>query len=193
MGIAREKTLLHWNFFLALEEDLETLSRYIDFSSNDEVYSIEIARLFLNSCSEVDVILKQLCKAINPDSTASSINNYYNEIQKVFPQFFDFEVTIPRLGLTLTPWIDWKENNPSFWWQHHNKVKHHRHENFEKANLKNCLNSVAGLYVAVLYLYQQQAETGELFQLPKLFNVSDKYFAGTKMGRYGNSFVYRLS
>jgi hypothetical protein len=61
MGIAREKTFLHWNFFLALEEDLDTLSKYIDFSGNDEVYSIEIARLFLNACSEVDVILKRGC------------------------------------------------------------------------------------------------------------------------------------
>jgi hypothetical protein len=193
MGITREETLLHWNFFLALEEDLETLSKYIDFSANDDVYSIEIARLFLNTCSEVDVILKQLCKAINNESNAGSITAYFNEISAVFPQFLDFKVTIPRLGLTLTPWIDWSQDHPTFWWQHHNKVKHHRHENFDKANLKNCLNAVAGLYIAVLYLYQQQAESGDLLQLPKLFNVADEHFGGTKMGRYGHLFIYLLS
>lgn len=137
MGIAREETFLHWNFFLALEEDLDVLSKYIDFSGNDEVYSIEVARLFLSACSEVDIILKQLCRAINADSTASSINGYFNEISKVLPQLIDFKVTIPRLGLTLTPWIDWGKENPPFWWQHHNKVKHHRHEHFEKAYVKH--------------------------------------------------------
>jgi len=193
MGITRKDTLLHWNFFLALEDDLETLSKYIDFSANDEVYSIEIARLFLNTCSEVDVILKQLCKAIDQNSTAGSINHYYNEISAALPNLVPFKVTIPRLGLTLTPWIDWSNDHPPFWWKDHNKVKHHRHENFSKANLKNCLNAVAGLYVAVLYLYMEQAESGELLQLPKLFNVDDQYFSGTQMGRYGNSFVYKLS
>ena len=65
MGIARQGTFLHWNFFLAIEEDLDALSKFVDFSGNDDVFSIEIARLFLSSCSEVDVILKQLCSAIN--------------------------------------------------------------------------------------------------------------------------------
>lgn len=192
MGIQRAETLIHWNYFLALEDDLEKLSRYIDFSGNDEVFSIEIARLFLAACSEADVILKQICKAIDANSNASSINAYFTEITAQFPQVIDFEVTIPRHGLTLKPWTDWKKDHPPFWWQHHNKVKHHRHENFEKANLKNCLNSIAGLYIAVLYLYQQQAQDGELLQLPKLFNVSDKHFGGTKMGRLGHSFLYKL-
>ena len=177
---------------MAIEEDLDALSKFVDFSGNDDVFSIEIARLFLSSCSEVDVILKQLCSAINQQSNASSINAYYTEIINSIPQFINFEVTIPRLGLSLTPWIDWQDNQPPFWWQHHNKVKHHRHSNFEKANLKNCLNSVAGLYVAVLYLYQQQAENGELLQLPRLFNVADRHFGGTMMGRYGNSYRYSL-
>ena len=192
MGIARQETFLHWNYFLAIEEDLDRLSRFVDFSGNDNAYSIEIARLFLSACSEVDVILKQLCEAINQNSTASSINAYFNEIRNVIPQFLTFKVTVPRLGLTLQPWIDWNENQPPYWWQHHNKVKHHRHEHFEQANLKNCLNSIAGLYVAVLYLYQQQAENGELLQFPRLFNVADEHFKGAIMNRFGNSLAYRL-
>ena len=193
MGIQRQETLLHWNYFLAIEEDLDKLSRYVDFSGNDNVYSLEIARLFLSACSEVDVILKQLCKAINPQSGADSINAYFSEIANNFEQFINFEVTIPRLGLTLHPWTDWQNNQPPFWWQHHNKVKHHRHENFDKANLKNCLNSIAGLYVAVLYLYQQHATSGDLLQLPRLLNVGDAHFAGISMVRHGHSFSYNLS
>ena len=192
MGIQRENTFLHWNYFLALEEELDKLSRYVDFSGNDDAYSIEIARLFLSSCSEVDVVLKQLCKKLNPQSNASSINAYFTEVSNHFNGFVDFEVTIPRLGLTLHPWVNWAHEQPPFWWQHHNKVKHYRHEHFEKANLKNCLNAVAALYVAVLYFYQQEAEDGKLQQLPKLLNVGNKYFGGVGMGRNGHYFKYNL-
>lgn len=192
MGIQRQETLIHWNFFLSIEEDLDKLGRFVDFSANDEAFSIEITRLFLSASAEVDVVLKQLCKAINPVSMASSINAYQFEIVNALPNFKEFEVTAPRYGLTLKPWTDWGDSHPPFWWQDHNKVKHHRHEHFEKGNLKNCLNSIAALYVSVLYLYQQQASEGELLQLPKLFNVSDRYFGGTQMGRYGHSFKYNL-
>lgn len=192
MSIVRQETLIHWNFFLSIEEDLDKLARFVDFSANDNTYSIEIARLFLAASAEADVVLKQLCKSLNPDSDASSINIYYKYILNNIPRFKDFEVILPRYGLTLTPWTDWNEVHPPFWWQDHNKVKHYRHEHFQKANLKNCLNSIAGLYVSVLYLYKPQAENGELLQLPKLFNVGNAYFGGTMMGRYGHSFKYRL-
>lgn len=192
MGIRRQKTLTHWNFFLSIEEDLDRLGRFVDFSANDEAFSIEIARLFLASCSEVDVVLKQLCKSLNPNSTASSIGGYQIEILNALPNFKEFEVIIPRYELTLKPWTDWNDNHSPFWWKDHNKVKHHRHKHFDKANLKNCLNSIAALYISVLYLYREHASQGELLQLPKLFNVADRYFGGTQMGRYGHSFVYDL-
>lgn len=192
MGIQRQETLIHWNFFLSIEEDLDRLGRFVDFSANEESFSIEIARLFLAASAEVDVVLKQLCKALNPNSTANSINIYQSELLNILTNFKEFEVIIPRYGLTLKPWTDWASNRPPFWWQAHNKVKHHRHEHFEKANLKNCLNSIAALYVSVLYLYQQQASEGKLLQLPKLFNVADRFFGGTQIGRYGHSFKYNL-
>lgn len=192
MGIRRQETLIHWNFFLSIEEDLDRLGRFVDFSGNDNSYSIEIARLFLAACSEVDVVLKQLCKALNPNSTADSIHAYHIEIVNTLHNFKEFEVILPRYEMTLKPWTDWTKGQPPFWWNAHNKVKHHRHQHFDKANLKNCLNSIAALYISVLHLYEQQASHGELLQLPKLFNVADRYFGGTQMGRYGHSFVYNL-
>jgi hypothetical protein len=192
MGIQRQPSLIHWNYFLAVEEDLQRLARFVDFAGNDDTYSIEIARLFLSSCSEVDVVLKQVCKAVNSASVADSIDQYFPFVTGYFPNFVEFEVKIPRFGLTLRPWQDWKQSQSPFWWQHHNKVKHQRHDHFEKANLKNCINAVAGLYISVLHLYKPQAEAGELQQLPHLLNVADQYFAGTTMGRYGHSFSYRL-
>lgn len=192
MGIQRDETSIHWNYFLAIEDDLERLSRYVDFSKNDDTYSIEIARIFLSSCSEIDVILKQICKALNPDSNASSINQYFLEISAVYPEICEFEVLLPKHELTLTPLSLWSRDNPPYWWQCHNKVKHHRHQYFEQANLKNCLNAVAAMYIFTLYLYADKAENGELLQYPKLLSVGDRYFAGTQMGRWGVTMKYNL-
>lgn len=194
MAIIQSSTYIHWNYFIALEEDLDRLARYVDLAGqNDQTFSIEIARLFLSASSEVDVVLKQLVKKHNPATTAGSINAYFPDINQHCPNFLNFEVLVPRYGLTLNPWSNWSANSPPIWWQDHNKVKHHRDEHYEKANLKNCLNAVAGLFVSVLHLYSTEAENGELLLLPRLFNVGDAHFGGTKMGRYGHSFKYKVA
>jgi len=193
VAILRSHSYAHWNYFLALEEDLDRLSRYVDLAGdNDATYSIEIARLFLGASSEVDVVLKQLCRKHNSESPAETINAYFGAVSDACPNFIGFEVQIPRYGLALHPWIDWREGRPPIWWQHHNKVKHHRDKHFSKANLKNCLNSVAALFVAVLHLYEELGRNGELLQLPRLLNVGDQHFRGNQMGRYGNSFKYEV-
>ncbi|WP_354675276.1 hypothetical protein [Cupriavidus alkaliphilus] len=193
MAILRSHSYVHWNYFLALEEDLDRLSRYVDLAGgNDATHSIEIARLLLGASSEVDVVLKQLCRKHHPKSAAATINAYFGVVSEACPNFIGFEVQIPRYGLTLHPWSNWAEGVPPIWWQDHNKVKHHRDVHFSKANLKNCVNSVAALFVAVLHLYEEPGRNGELLQLPRLFNVGDQHFRGTQMGRYGNSFKYEV-
>lgn len=193
MGIKRQETLIHWNYFLSIEEDLYKLGRYVDFSKkNDSTFSLEIARILMAASAEVDVVAKQLCLTIDSSSKAKNINQYHDPITNHITNFKTFKVLVPTQGLELTPWSSWQNDKPPLWWTANNKVKHQRHEHFEKASLKNCLNSVAGLYIAVLHLYFDQAINGDLLQLPKLFNVSDDHFGGTKMGRFGNSFVYKL-
>ncbi len=54
---------VHWNYFIAMERNLEDISRYIEFhNDNFQTYSIELAHLFLAAASEVDVIAKLVCK-----------------------------------------------------------------------------------------------------------------------------------
>ena len=73
MAITEHQSLLHWNYFLALEADVENLSRYIEFKKdNFRVYSIEIAHILLASSSEVDVVAKQLCNEITPGGQESN-------------------------------------------------------------------------------------------------------------------------
>ena len=193
MNIKRELTRIHWNYFLALEEDFERLSRFVELcDENDNVYSIEIARLFLSACSEVDVVLQQLCKKIDPSVDQKGINFYRDFIYPRLPDFTDFEVVIPRYGMSTCPWINWHDNRPPNWWSDHNKVKHQRHEHFDKANVKNCVNSLAGLFVAILYLYSEDARMADLAPTPKLFSVTDNFFGGVQIGRFGQSYRYKI-
>lgn len=193
MVIKRKDALIHWNYFLALEEDLERLARFVDFSGNENTYSLEIARILLGASSEVDVVLKAICQQISPNSKASNIMHYEAEISRALPNFKFFEVTIPKYGLTYQPWINWAKNASPNWWIAHNNVKHSRDKCFNTdATLIHCLNAIGALYIAVLYLYKSEAENCELLQLPKLFNVADAHFGGTNIGRYGSSFGYKF-
>ena len=53
----------HWNYFLAIEEDLENLSRYIELrEDNFATYSIETAKILMAASQEVDVLFKAICR-----------------------------------------------------------------------------------------------------------------------------------
>lgn len=68
---------LHWNYFVALERDLESVSRYIEFNSDNlNVYSIELAHLLFAASSEVDVLAKLLCKRFAPKAKCRNIDEY---------------------------------------------------------------------------------------------------------------------
>ncbi|TMA90480.1 MAG: hypothetical protein E6J74_23765 [Deltaproteobacteria bacterium] len=162
----------HWNYFVALDDDLVKLSRYVDLhEKNFDCYSIEIARILLASAAEVDVICKQLCKKVEPNSSADNINAYRSEITVAFPNLTKLKVLVPRFGLTLRPWDEWQNQGVPLWWTAYNKVKHHRHTDYEKASLKNSLNAVAGLFVVLLHLYKDKAVLGELAPNPQLLTL----------------------
>ena len=164
----------HWNYFLALERDLEAASRYVEFcAANFETYSIEFAHLLLSSASEVDTIAKCICTILDPSAKADNINKYREVIKaaaenETFParvkgkevaipigvkeRLSDIKICIPRYNIVCTPWKSWAEDKNPEWWTSYNKVKHERNLHFNKATLRNVLNALAGL-LAVNYLY----------------------------------------
>ena len=148
----------HWNYFLALEDDLAKVSRYIEFTeSNYNTYSIELAHLLLAAASEVDVVLKTLCNEVSPEISHSGINKYRETVQSKQSYLIGDYCTLPRYALKLKPWEEWdrKNNSNPIWWRAYNRVKHHRDSEFKKANLKNVLNAMAGLALANLYLQRR--------------------------------------
>jgi hypothetical protein len=165
---------LHWNYFLVLESDLEQLSKYIEFAdSNFKTYSQKLAHLLLAAGSEVDVVLKGICKKIDSQFKNENIECYRELINSEFPKLHELNVRLPRYGLEISPWDNWKNNKTPKWWRDYNQVKHNRDEYFSKANLWNAIASMAGLFLAVLYFYKEEAENGELFPDPNVFRIQD--------------------
>jgi len=145
----------HWNYYLAIEKDLENMSRYIEFSTaNLGTYSIELTHILLSASSEIDVIMKQLCAMVSPGQNADNINDYKAIIQGHLVPFINEEISIVRYGLTYKPWDNWLGTQNPNWWRSYNNVKHQRNNHFNEANLQNTINAVGALLITVVYFYK---------------------------------------
>jgi hypothetical protein len=194
MAIVTGKIEPHWNYLLALERDLAQISRFVEFDSrNFECFSLEIARVLLAAAAETDVVAKQVCQSLNSQSSAETITAYRDELTAAYPRIATFTVELPRFGLTLHPWDEWRRpTGVPIWWTAYNKTKHERHTLYHQANLKNTLNAVAGLFVLVLYLYKSKAEHGELVPIPELLRPGTDYTSGVTDWGHDRGLNYRL-
>lgn len=175
-----DEVLFHWRYFLSLERDVELLKNYIEISDgNYGTYSMELFKVLQLACSEVDSVLRVLCKVVDPatdyqdEATFSGkISLYKTTIMEHFPKIHDAEVSIPGLNGSLKPWEEWQNVNSPEWWKGYNKAKHYRHSSYESANLKNMLMAMSALMVAILYLYRhvKNEEGANPSPLPKFFN-----------------------
>ncbi len=193
MAITTSSSLIHWNYFLALENDFSLLSRYIEFSKkNFNTYSIELAHLLLASSSEVDVVVKTLCNKINPSRTHRNIVEYRETIRTHLPELIKEKCLVPRFGLELSPWSPWKgkkDRNP-IWWRSYNNVKHERDQYFTEANLKHTLNSMAALAIANLYLQKENTHlTGPTRQF-KMKNVTRLMKPDSELFKFKDEYYY---
>ena len=157
MAITASPTKLHWNYFLALERDMELLSRYIEFSEpNFQVYSLELAHLLFAAASEVDVVAKLLCEQISPAMPRGDINQYKAVILTAIPELPDTEVFVARYSLTFKPWSNWAGSNNPLWWRSYNNVKHQRDTHFNQATLKNAFNALGALLILTFHHYSRK-------------------------------------
>lgn len=189
MGIQKAPILQHWNYFLAIEEDVIRLSRYIEFTEeNFTTHSLELARILFAAASEIDVVAKQLCKQIDENSKASRITEYRKIICPTIPLIATTFASIPRFGLTLNPWEQWQQDSNPLWWKAYNNVKHHRNTNFQDASLKNALNSVAALFILLIFLYRKESRNAQLTPDPVLFQIGSPFTIGYPM--YGPRAIF---
>lgn len=143
--------LTHWSYFLALEADLKNLSRYIELHElNYSTFSIGLAQLFMAACSEIDVVLKQICELLS-GKKLSNMGEYSKIIVEKLP-IREIGVSIPIYNVTLFPFKKWNKYTKLDWWEAYNDVKHNRNVHYQKANLGNTLNALGALYILIFQL-----------------------------------------
>jgi hypothetical protein len=157
MAIATRQAKLHWNYFLALERDMELLSRYVEFcEANFSVFSVELAHLLFAAASEVDVVAKLVCEHVSPGTRRDNINDYKAVLVPAFPDLVETEVFVPRYGLSFKPWSNWAGTQNLVWWRSYNNVKHKRDAHFNEATLKNSLNALGALLLLTFHYYSRR-------------------------------------
>ncbi len=158
MTIKVGDSLLHWNYYLALDSDMMQVSRFVEFTKkNFSTYSIELAHLLLATSSEVDVLAKAICQHLDSGRRAENINHYRPIITGHIPQLPRQAVRVPRFSLTMRPWSNSNSKVNPEWWCSYNAVKHHRDAHFADANLKNALNALGALLIVNFHYYRLKA------------------------------------
>jgi len=150
----------YFDYYLELENDLFDTESYVTIEEdNYKTYSIKYAKIYLSICSEIDCLLKEICRNINPSTNADKINLYYPIITTSFENFKQEAIYYKKQKIELYPWEGWEESASPKWWTYYNKVKHQRLEKepstnipyYKFANLENVLNALAALYVVEQY------------------------------------------
>ncbi len=168
--------LPYWQFFIALEADLDATNRYVECcEDNFETYSVGYAQIILSAGSEVDVVSKLLCEKAQHLNSAENINDYRMILHSNYTLLHDLEILIPRYNLSFKPWHSWGTGENPDWWRFYNKIKHERHNYFKEANLKNALLSVSGLFSLVLYLYRQELRANSLQPWTRLLTLNPNW------------------
>ena len=159
----REEFLnIYWRYYELLETNFKNSIRYVSLDeSNYNTYSMEYAHLLQTICSEIDVIFKELCAYYGKKE--SNITGYANTILNHDKIFTDRIVCLKMYhrGLEIMPFEDWKKYNSPFWWTSYNEIKHNRKEQMTKANLKNVLYSLAGLFLLENFLLEKIIQGGK--------------------------------
>lgn len=149
----------YFNYYLVLEKDFFAMEPYLTIDKeNFKAFSIQYNRIYQSICSEIDCLLKELCKQIDIKADRKNINDYRLIISSHFKNFANETVYFHQSEIELQPWKDCEVQTP-IWWTYYNKVKHQRMDidkesnkpYYKFANLENVLNALAALYIVEQY------------------------------------------
>jgi hypothetical protein len=150
----------HWDYFIALDEDLWTLRRYIAFEgANLGTYSIECHRIIQMAALETEAVLYQICRLRSGTCQNSSGRT------RPFREFLEHlrgsleghglelgKIRVRYIGsLEVQPF---PSSDPSAlpWWDAYTALKHRRHQALQKATLRHALQAVGALVTAITAL-----------------------------------------
>jgi hypothetical protein len=133
---------------------------------NNEVFGHELRNLLILACTEVEAAFKGILTANNYENMGRLSTKDYVKLIDIFSlrNWNANLVFYPDYGL-ITPFSDWTEDRPTIslpWYDAYNKTKHDRQNDFDKATLKQVINSVCA---AVILLHAQYGPRSEFTKL----------------------------
>lgn len=179
----KEKYKEYFNYYAQLEKDFFSTESYVTIEEdNFKTFSVQYNKIYQSICSEIDCILKEICKQVETNSTANKLGSYYKIINSEFKHFKEETVYFNKQKIELQPWKLWEENSATIWWTFYNKIKHHRLEEdknskilyYKYANLENVLNALAALYIAEQYYIYSYNYLNEI-TIPKEYETDPNY------------------
>ncbi len=153
----------HWQFFLAMEREMITLSQYVSFQErNFERFSIEIMKMILVAGAEIEGILKELCLEIDAYVTSPYHPNFdvekrkdmkgYREclksshkmlVSRTSPSFIHLrKIGIFLSDIELQPFAEWEHKYKISWWKSFQRLKHGSRARWENEDGKQVIKSV---------------------------------------------------
>lgn len=140
-----------WNYFLELEQDMKSTSRYIEPEGQENVHSFEFAKMIVLSCTEVESVFKLLCLEIDSGKEKGNMSDYKAMILEKYPKIVDATVSISRWGKDIKPFKGW-DTGKLAWWGAYQNIKHNRGANFRNATYYNAIYALSALYILIFYL-----------------------------------------
>lgn len=150
---------VYWMQYKLLEKRMIELSDYVAVTpKNYATFSNHFISMYLTICSEIDSVADVLCDLLGVSAKERyGINNKINVILNKYKNLKSWKciTKFPFDTIHIVPFAKFNENVSADWWQSYNKVKHFRTEktneiyNYELANLKNILYSLAALYLMI--------------------------------------------
>lgn len=166
----------YWRYYLVLEQHVQRIEKYVDFTEdNYNTYSVEFISCLIEIGSEVDVVMKDICGFSGEER--KTMNDYVTPVLGKYQDIRAQEIRVR--GISIKPFEKWTTDSPAEsleWWKAYNGVKHGRNVNYQQANLKNVIYSLAGLFLLEMYRIKEVAiseaepdipeRKSELFEIP---------------------------
>ena len=152
----REEINNMWRYYLSLEDDISNTSRFVEPIGQEDVFSLEFAKILILSCVEVESVLKKFYYFYNPSRSKKSklnIKDYKSVLTTKCPTIAKESLSVSRTGKTIIPFQSWDldEDSPR-WWKAYQDVKHNRFEQYKNASYSNAVSALAALHILIQYL-----------------------------------------
>lgn len=154
-----------WEYYLILENQFIDTFQYVEpgpindtKNINAYTFSKVYNQLLLSIGSEIDILLKELCKLNG--STNVKIMPEYIEILKNYKDFPNEGCKYIYDDDVIYPFKSFNEGEAPQWWKDYNHLKHERlkDEYFVLGNYINVTQSLAALFIICRKLYSEYFE-----------------------------------